>query len=520
MALAIPADRDMAIPDAIAVLVLASVSWPLVRFTSIPSIRKEYSRLAFTAIGILAIWCVLIVVVALVAPGVSVAIAVLAAGLLIAERWRARVRYGMARGLPPGSLSLVPRGPWIDEKYYATQAARHGPVFKMSQFFRPMVCLMGPSEGVDLLEQHASNLYSPPVRFSRFIPRGYIRYMAPHDHAVYKPTLRTALNTRVLNDCSGDFRLLVAAKLGEMAAASRAARAGIQPAGYLADLGFQCMLRLFLGLGADAPEVPALRALYRKVEIGKAASRWRSADRGAANAIAACMEERLARKEDLPSCVLSELARTAGAHDRTVLLNLVYMIRISGSDLAGFLTWAVKILLDHPEWLERLRTLGSDGQDAQATELATLMLRETLRLERSEFIFRKTRAEIVFKGYRIPRDWIVRICIRDGHRDPRTFPDPEAFDPMRFSGRTWGKREYSPLGIGAHACLGGQTINVIGRIFLIELSRAFRASVVSDGDREYGRSHWQPSSAWRIAVAPLDEASVPLPRLGGQASRR
>jgi cytochrome P450 len=194
-----------------------------------------------------------------------------------------------------------------------------------------------------------------------------------------------------------------------------------------------------------------------------------------------------------------------------VLLNLVYMIRISSSDLSGFLTWVVKLLLDNPEWFDRLQALGSDGQGDQAAELATLMLREMLRLERSEFIFRKTRTEIVFKGYRIPRGWIVRICIRDGHRDPRIFPDPDAFDPMRFSGKAWGKREYSPLGIGAHACLGGQAINVIGRIFLLELSRTFRASVVSDGEREYGRSHWQPASSWRIARAPLDEASTPLP---------
>jgi len=487
------------------VLVLAVAPWPLVRFISIPSIRREYSRLATAAAAIVCCWYLLIACVAIAAPRLLPPVAVVAGCLLIAERWRARSGFRAAEGLPPGSLSLVPRGPWVDEKFYAKQADRHGPVFKMSQFFRPMVCVMGPGEGVDLFEQHADKLASPAVRFSSFIPKGYIRYMRRGDHSRYKPIFRAVFNRKVLQDCSMDFRATVTTELSRMAGASRAEPGGIHPSPFISDVTFRCMLRLFIGLSSDSPEFGRLSSLYERVQIGKASSKWRSEDREAANAIAAFIESRLDYPAGLPSCFLREILQSdAGkAPDRTVILNLVYMIRIASSDLSGFLTWAIKLLVDNPEWFDRLRAMTtSTGRESEAELLAALMIKEVLRMERSEFIFRKTVKSIRFRGFIIPRNWIVRVCIRDGHRDARTFPNPETFDPERFRNRTYGKREYSPLGIGSHACLGGQIINLIGTIFLVELTGAFRISVPADGCREYGRSHWQPSSNLRVILHP------------------
>lgn len=489
----------------LSVLVLAAAPWPLIRFVSIPSIRREYSRLAIAAVAILCCWYLMIAGVALAAPRLLPPAALVAGCLLIAERWRARSAFRAVDGLPPGSLSLVPRGPWVDEKFYAKQAKMHGPVFKMSQFFRPMVCVMGPEGGVDLLEQHSDKLASPAVRFSSFIPKGYIRYMQPRDHSHYKPMFRAAFSRKVLQDCSMDFRATIVTELDRMSGASRAPAGGIHPASFVSDMTFRCMLRLFIGLSSDSPELARLSGLYERVQIGKASSEWRSEDRDAANAIAAFIESRLDHPAGLPSCFLREMLQNdAGkAPDRTVILNLVYMIRIASSDLSGFLTWAIKLLADNPESFDRLRAMTmSTGKESEAEVLAALTIREMLRMERSEFIFRKTVKSIRFRGFTIPRNWIVRVCIRDGHRDARTFPNPETFDPERFRNRSYGKREYSPLGIGSHACLGGQVINVIGTIFLVELTRAFRISVVADGGREYGRSHWQPSSNLRVILHP------------------
>lgn len=493
-------------------VVLASAPWPLVSFVSIPSIRRAYPRLAIAGVAILASYLLFIIGTAVILPELLPLMAIVAGCLLVGERWRARPGFGSKRGLPPGSLSLVPRVPWVDEKFYAKQADTHGPVFKMSQFFRPMVCLMGAQEGVELFRRHADQLTSPAVRFSSFIPKEYIRYMSPADHSYYKPVFRAAFNRKVLQDCAMDFRAMDAEELERMAMASQASPNGVHPACFVEDLTFRCMLRLFIGVRYDSPDYRRLRSLYTEVQIGKASSTWRPKDRKAAHAIAAIIGERLeGGGSSLPSCFLKEILGNDAimARDQTVLLNLTYMIRIASSDLAGFLTWAIKLLVDNPEWIERLREKVLSGENRDEGEaLAALIVKEVLRMERSEFIFRKAQVDICYKEFTIPRNWIVRVCIRDGHRDADTFPNPDAFDPERFKSRSYDKKEYSPLGIGRHACLGGQVIDALGKVFLIELTGDYDVSVVSDGCREYGRSHWEPSSAFRIILTRRVKDSV------------
>jgi hypothetical protein len=251
-----------------------------------------------------------------------------------------------------------------------------------------------------------------------------------------------------------------------------------------------------------------LRRLYRDVEIGKAACKSQTNQGVVVERIA----ERLGSAAEssgsaVRHSVLQEIVRREpdAARNRTVLLNLVYMIQIANSDLTGFLSWAVKLLIDNPDWAERLR-LASGTSDAESASLASLTIKEILRLERSEFIFRKAIDEIDYKNFRIPKGWIVRVCIRDGHRDASVFPDPTAFDPTRFAERSYAKEDYSPLGIGAHSCLGGRVIECIGNEFLLAWCGDYYTKVLRDGPREYGRSHWQPNSNLRLLLCQRDIA--------------
>ena len=58
--------------------------------------------------------------------------------------WRARPTYKRRAGWPPGSLGFGASLDAIDNKaFYLQQAALHGPVFKMSQFGRPVLCVVG-----------------------------------------------------------------------------------------------------------------------------------------------------------------------------------------------------------------------------------------------------------------------------------------------------------------------------------------------------------------------------------------
>ena len=110
---------------------------------------------------------------------VSVDVAAFASVIgLAATSWRARPDYGRRRGWPPGSLGVGASLDAIDDRdFYLNQARTHGPVFKMSQFGRPVVCVVGLGRGRDLLKSNTVVLAGAPLPYNRFVPRGSLRYM-------------------------------------------------------------------------------------------------------------------------------------------------------------------------------------------------------------------------------------------------------------------------------------------------------------------------------------------------------
>jgi cytochrome P450 len=145
---------------------------------------------------------------------------------------------------------------------------------------------------------------------------------------------------------------------------------------------------------------------------------------------------------------------------------------------------------------------------------------EALRLEQSEYLYRKVAQDFEFGGYRIPKGWLIRICVQESHRNPEIFADPTRFDPGRFAARAFTRSEYAPLGADAHGCMGTAIIHFLGRIFVEELTLGFDWEVVSDGPLERGTRHWRhwhPSSRFRVALrrrAGEAHAVVPTPRTG------
>ncbi|MEO6026454.1 MAG: cytochrome P450 [Candidatus Binatia bacterium] len=127
---------------------------------------------------------------------------------------------------------------------------------------------------------------------------------------------------------------------------------------------------------------------------------------------------------------------------------------------------------------------------------------ETLRLEQSEFLFRTVCAPIEVEGFRMPAGWLLRLCVRESHRDPAVFAEPDRFDPERFVTPP-GRLAYSPFGVATsrHACLGEALTKTVASVVLAELGRGFTWRTVADGPREFDGWHWTPSPNFRIALA-------------------
>ena len=493
----------MSVVQIVACVLLALAPWRLVRWVVRPSFRIAFFREAPLVVGVLVAYALAVITLARAAPGVLPWLAVPAAIALAAVELHGRAARGRRRGWPPGRLEIPSFGPWLDRDYLFAQQRRYGCPFKANQYVRPMVCFVGLAEGGDFLRTYDDALSSPPLWFGRFIAGGLMRHMEPARHEATREVLRAAFGREVFGPLEPFMRDCMRGELARMAAASAAsAGAGIAPRPHLQRLMFALWLRLFFDVGAERPEFARLKTLFHVIDIRKPR---RIADRRIAAALAEITRIVTARPVAGGSGVLAAIAqrRPDAIGDPSVTGNLIYEMHITWADLSGFLQWLLWMLVAHPEWLARVRADVETGTATAESSLASRVVSETLRLEQSEHVYRKAERDIAYRGMTIPRGWLVRLCVRESHRDPEIFPDPDVFDPDRFRDRAYARREYSPFGHGRHACLGEGLARHVGRLFVEEVASGWDWRTVVDGPVEQGSwRHWRPSSRWRVLVAP------------------
>jgi len=100
--------------------------------------------------------------------------------------------------------------------------------------------------------------------------------------------------------------------------------------------------------------------------------------------------------------------------------------------------------------------------------------------------FRGVVKPFTFKGYYVPKGWIVSYRIPSTHQDPEIFSDPQIFDPDRFSPERaeHKKREYSLVGFGGgpRFCLGYAFAQMEMKIFASLLLRYCQWEILPDQD--------------------------------------
>jgi cytochrome P450 len=142
---------------------------------------------------------------------------------------------------------------------------------------------------------------------------------------------------------------------------------------------------------------------------------------------------------------------------------------LAGHDTsAAGLTWLWHNLARHPEMLGRAQrevdALGSrppTAADLKRLPYLDAVLKETLRLHPPAIgVFtREATRDVEIGGYRLRRGHQVQLLSFVTQRDPRWFPEPERFDPGRFSpGRAEQIPQYAyfPFGAGPRVCIGRQ----------------------------------------------------------------
>src|SRR3546814_12604373 len=104
---------------------------------------------------------------------------------------------------------------------------------------------------------------------------------------------------------------------------------------------------------------------------------------------------------------------------------------------------------------------------------------------------RRALRDFEFGGYRIPAGTNVGVNPSHTHRMADYWPEPEKFDPMRFSPEgAKGRHKYAwvPFGGGAHMCLGLHFAYMQAKIFFHHVLTTHRIPVADGYAPDWPRS--------------------------------
>lgn len=209
-------------------------------------------------VGGVLLWVALVVLVAVRFPRAIPAAAILTALVLLAAVVRARTGFRLRRNLPPGSLSLGASVRAVAERRgYLDRAARHGPIFKVAQFHRNVVCVVGLERIRTLVREHGDSLAPNPLPLTREVSGGFLRYMEEDRYAVYGPLFRRALSPAVVAAARPATIEAARRELGRLAVDSSRA-----PTGTLDRIAFDSLVRALFGFDPESAEHHAFRSAY------------------------------------------------------------------------------------------------------------------------------------------------------------------------------------------------------------------------------------------------------------------
>lgn len=182
--------------------------------------------------------------------------------------------------------------------------------------------------------------------------------------------------------------------------------------------------------------------------------------------------------------------------DQEVIDHMNFLMMAAHDTLTSSLTSTVYYLAKNPEWQEWAR------EEVLAYGPGPLAYERLGELERVEMCFkeamrlnapvpaipRRAVKEFVFRNHHIPAGTQVGVNPMLTHRLPEIWPDPDRFDPTRFTAEnSKGRHKYAwvPFGGGAHMCLGLHFAYMQAKAFFFQLLATHRLSVADGYEADF-----------------------------------
>ncbi|MBR1143918.1 cytochrome P450 [Bradyrhizobium sp. AUGA SZCCT0431] len=357
--------------------------------------------------------------------------------------------------------------------------AKYGPVYRSHVFGETSINLLGPEANELLLFDQAkqfSSTHGWGMILGRLFPRG-LMLLDFEEHRLHRRALSVAFKSGPMKSYLTDLDRGIAVRVQQWKA---------QPGEMLV---YPAMKQLTLDLAATSflgaeigPEVDEItRAFVDMVAAAVAPIRYplpfTQMGRGVAGRkrIVAYFSEQIPIRrargggDDLFS-QLCQATHEDGAllSTQDIIDHMSFLMMAAHDTLTSSLTSFVGELAAHPEWQARLREevkgLGIEANDPSSIDnlekmpLSEMAFKEALRLKPPvPSMPRRAVRDFTFKGYTIPSGTLVGVNPLFTHHMADIWPDPDIFDPMRFTDEAQRNRHrfaWVPFGGGAHMCLG------------------------------------------------------------------
>lgn len=370
--------------------------------------------------------------------------------------------------------------------------ATYGPVFRSNSFGGRSVTLIGP-EANELVLFDRQKLFSSeqgwgPV-LNLLFPRG-LMLMDFDGHRVDRRALSVAFKPEPMRHYAGSLNAGIAARMEDWGQ-TRDFRFYPGIKSLTLDLAAESFLGLPLGPEADQINHDFVDMVQASIGAVRRPLPFTKMGRGVAarQRIVAFFTRLVRERRANPGQdMLSQFA--LATHEDGALLaedkvvdHMSFLMMAAHDTITSSASSLVWLLAKNPEWQAKVRdealaVTGGAGrpvayEDLGKLELTEMAFKEALRvMPPVPSTPRRALRDFEFGGYHFPAGTNVGISAGAVHADPEIWPEPERFDPLRFTPEAIAARHkyaWVPFGGGAHMCLGLHFATMQIRILMAHL---------------------------------------------------
>jgi cytochrome P450 len=213
--------------------------------------------------------------------------------------------------------------------------------------------------------------------------------------------------------------------------------------------------------------------------------------------------EATAERDDICSLLVrARFEDGSGMEDREIRDQLMTLLLAGHETTATALAWTLDLLVRHPDTLARLVGEVRAGEETylRAVIAESLRLRPVLPLAG-----RRLASDLRVDGLVLPAGADVTPAIWLTHTRADAYPEPYAFRPERFLGRSPSTYAWIPFGGGVRRCLGAAFAEMEMRVVLTTLVSRRALRPAARGAERVARRNvtFSPRNGTRIVATPI-----------------